>query len=75
VGVGTDGSVGRQVDYSFTSADLHRPVREVLAEKGYATGWFATLPADAKGALVVAGIAGVGAVVTVVSLGVRALLG
>ena len=74
LGVGTDGSVGRQVDYTFSTNDLHGPVQEVLVAKGYGAGWFATMPAEAKGALVVAGIAGVGAVAAVVGVVAQALL-
>jgi hypothetical protein len=75
VGVGADGSVGRQVDVTFSSKDLHGPVQEVLRAKGYGAGWFATMPAEAKGALVVGAIGGIGAVVAVLVLGVQALLG
>ncbi|PUA79041.1 hypothetical protein [Nocardioides currus] len=74
-GVGTDGSVGRQVDVRFSSRELHEPVRAVLAASGYRTGFWATLPAESKGALVVGAIGGGGAVVALAVLGVAAILG
>jgi hypothetical protein len=75
VGVGTDGSVGRQVDVTFSSSDLHGPVLDVLAAKGYGAGWFATMPAEAKGALVVGAIGGIGGIAAGLVLGLQALLG
>lgn len=74
-GVGTDGSVGKQVDIDFSSTQIQGPVKDVLKETGWYQGPFGSLPAEAKGAVVVAGIAGVGAVVAVVVTGVMALTG
>ena len=59
-GVGTDGSIGKQVDIDFSSSEIQRPINEVLRETGWYTTWFAALPAEAKGGLVMGVIGGVG---------------
>ncbi|MEO5665363.1 MAG: hypothetical protein ABIR39_19015 [Nocardioides sp.] len=75
VGLGKDGTIGRQVDVRFSSKKLHDPVNAVLKETGWYSGFWTSLPAESKGALIVAVFAGVGSVVAVVVLGVAALLG
>lgn len=74
-GVGTDGSVGRQVDVEFSSARLRGPVTDVLKETGWHQGAWVSLPAEAKGAAVVAVIGGVGGIVGGVVAAVLALRG
>lgn len=70
-GVGTDGSVGEQVDWTFDYRELQQPVREALE----AAGWRRTWSAEGRLGLVMA-LVGVGAAVaTGVALAVRALLG
>jgi hypothetical protein len=75
VGVGTDGSVGRQVDVDFSSSEIQDPVHEVLEETGWYTSWFGALPAEAKGAVVMAAVGGLGAIAAVVGLLVQKLVG
>lgn len=75
IGVGADGTIGRQVDVDFSSADLKGPVNAVLEETGWKAGPWASLPAEAKGAAIVAGIAAGGGLVTGVVLGIGAILG
>lgn len=75
VGVGKDGKVGRQVDVRFSSRELQDPVNALLKETGWHSGFWTSLPAESKGALIVGIIGGAGAVVTLVVLGVLALLG
>lgn len=74
-GVGKDGSVGRQVDVRFSSKEIQGPVNAVLEETGWHAGSWASLPAESKGALVVGIIGGVGAVFTLIVLGVAAIMG
>lgn len=47
----------------------------MLKETGWKAGFWASLPAESKGAAIVAGVAVVGAVFTVIVLGVAAVLG
>jgi hypothetical protein len=72
-GVGTDGSVGRQVDIDFGSSEIQGPVNEVLRETGWYTTWFAALPAEAKGGLVMGAVGGIGGLVAAVAVLVDAL--
>lgn len=74
-GVGKDGSLGRQVDVRFSSKELQDPVNDVLKDTGWHTGFWGTLPADGKMGLVFAAVAGGGAVVAGIVLGIAALLG
>lgn len=74
-GRGKDGTVGRQVDVRFSSSELRDPVNAVLKETGWYTGFWGSLPADSKGALIVAAIGGGGAALTLIGLAVGALLG
>lgn len=70
-GVGADGSVGEQVDWTFDYRELQQPVREAMA----AAGWKRTWSAEGRLGLVMA-LVGVGsAVATGLALAVRALLG
>ncbi|PJI94648.1 DUF3592 domain-containing protein [Luteimicrobium subarcticum] len=52
IGVGSDGTVGRQVDVTFSSRDVPRWVDSVLA----GSGWSSALDANATGGLIAAGI-------------------
>ncbi|GMA22412.1 hypothetical protein GCM10025864_01710 [Luteimicrobium album] len=61
-GIGTDGSVGRQVDVDFSSSDVPRWIDTVLA----GSGWKSALDANARGGLVAAVAGGAVAVVGVV---------
>lgn len=61
-GIGTDGSVGRQVDVDFSSSDVPRWIDGVLA----GSGWRSALDANARGGLVAAVVGGAVAVVGVV---------
>jgi len=66
LGVGTDGAIGKQVDIDFSSSAIQGPVNEVLRETGWRTTWWAALPAEAKGGLVmgiVGAVGGLGALV------------
>lgn len=74
-GMGKDGTVGRQVDVRFSSKEIQGPVNAVLKETGWYSTFWTALPAESKGAVIVGAIGGVGAVVTVVVLGVAAILG
>jgi hypothetical protein len=74
-GMGKDGKIGRQVDVRFTSREIQGPVNAVLTETGWRSNFWTALPAEAKGALVVGALGGVGAVVTLVVLGVAAISG
>lgn len=62
LGVGTDGTIGKQVDIDFSSSEIQGPINEVLKETGWYTSWFGALPAEAKGALVMAAIGGIGGI-------------
>lgn len=73
LGVGTDGSVGKQVDVDFGSSEIQGPINEVLRETGWYTTWFAALPAEARGALVIGAIGGVGGLAAAVAALVDAL--
>jgi len=65
-GVGLDGSVGRQVDYTYTPNEIKRPVNDILERSGWYAGAIGSLPTDAKiGAIV--------AIVTVVGLVIAGL--
>lgn len=75
LGVGKDGTVGRQVDVDFSSKEIQGPVNAVLKETGWYSSFWTTLPAESKGALIVGVIGGVGAAVALVVLGVGAVLG
>lgn len=74
-GIGKDGNIGQQVDVRFLSSDLRDPVNAVLKETGWYTGFWGSLPADGKGALIIGAIGGLGALATLISLGVAAILG
>jgi hypothetical protein len=74
-GMGRDGKVGRQVDVRFSSKEIRGPVNAVLKETGWYSSFWTTLPAESKGALIVGVIGGVGALVSLVVLGVAAILG
>lgn len=70
-GVGADGSVGEQVDWTFDRRELQQPVREALA----AAGWKRTWSAEGRLGLVMA-LVGVGSAAAVgVALLVRWLVG
>jgi hypothetical protein len=73
LGVGPDGSFGKQVDIDFSSSAVQRPVDEVLRETGWRTSWWAALPAEAKGGLVMGVIGGVGGLAAAVAALVQAL--
>ena len=73
LGVGTDGSVGKQVDIDFSSSQIQGPVDEVLEETGWKASWWGALPAEAKGALVMAVVGGLGAVAAIVAVVVDAV--
>lgn len=75
IGVGTDGSVGRQVDVDFSSKDIQGPVNAVLKETGWYAGFWASLPADGKVGAITAGFTVIGLVVAGVVVGVLAILG
>lgn len=75
IGVGTDGSLGRQVDVDFSSKDIQGPVNAVLKETGWYAGSWSSLPAESKGAVIIAVIGAGGAVLTLVVLGIAAILG
>ncbi|MDR7255445.1 hypothetical protein J2X46_004452 [Nocardioides sp. BE266] len=68
LGVGTDGSVGKQVDIDFSSSQIQGPVDEVLRETGWKASWWGALPAEAKGALVMGAVGGLGAIAAVVAV-------
>lgn len=74
-GMGKDGNVGRQVDVRFSTKEIHDPVEAVLKETGWYSSFWTALPAESKGALIVGAIGGGGAVITLVVLGVGAILG
>jgi hypothetical protein len=74
-GMGKDGKIGRQVDVRFTSREIRGPVNAVLTETGWHSNFWTALPGEAKGALIVGAVGGVGAVVTLVVLGVAAISG
>lgn len=72
-GVGFDGSIGRQVDYTYNTREIQGPVNDVLRRSGWYGGPFGSLPADAKvGAFVaiatIVGLALAGLTVLAVSL-------
>jgi hypothetical protein len=73
LGVGTDGTIGKQVDIEFSSSTIQGPVNEVLKETGWYTSWLGALPAEAKGAAVMAVIGGVGGLGAGIAALVRAL--
>lgn len=73
LGVGTDGSFGKQVDIDFGSSEIQGPVNEVLRETGWHTSWFAALPAEAKGGLVMGVIGAVGGLAAAVAALVQQL--
>lgn len=72
-GVGTDGSIGKQVDIEYDTSSIQRPVNEVLRETGWYTTWYAALPAEARGGLVVGAIGAVGGLAAVAVAVVQAL--
>lgn len=55
LGADRDG-VGTKVDYTFSSRELHEPITEVLKEAGWHSGWFSTLPREAKGGVIMAAL-------------------
>lgn len=55
VGADRDG-VGAKVDYTTSWQQVRGPVVEVLKEAGWYGGWWASLPSEAKGAVVVGAI-------------------
>lgn len=59
-GVGADGRLGKQVDIDFSSRQVQGPVTEVLKETGWQPSWWSSLPAEAKGGLVMGIIGAVG---------------
>jgi len=72
-GVGLDGSVGRQVDYTFSSSEIQKPVNEILKQSGWYAGPLGNLPTDARiGAAValftVAGLVIAGLVLLIVAV-------
>jgi len=73
LGVGTDGSVGRQVDINFSPSAIRGPVEDVLRETGWRTTWWRSLPAEARGGVVMGAVGAIGALVTVVVIAVQAL--
>jgi hypothetical protein len=75
LGIGSDGSIGRQVDIDFSSSEIQKPVIEVLKETGWYTSWFAAQSAETKGAIVMAAVGGLGAVAAVVAVLVKQLSG
>lgn len=66
-GVGPDGRLGRQVDYTFSSSEITGPVSDVLRR----TGWRETWPIEAKGGAVMGGLGACAGLV----VGALALLG
>ncbi|MCW2835602.1 MAG: hypothetical protein JWN68_3555 [Nocardioides sp.] len=74
-GVGPDMKVGRQVDVCFSSKEIQEPVDAVLTETGWKAGFWSALPAEGKVGVIMAAVAGAGAVVTVVVLLIGAALG
>ncbi len=73
LGVGTDGAVGRQVDIDFSPAAIRGPVEDVLRETGWRTTWWRSLPAEARGGVIMGVVGALGALLTLVVLGVQAL--
>lgn len=67
IGVGLDGTLGRQVDYTYSPDEIQRPVNEILERSGWHAGAFGSLPTDAK-------IGAVVAIVTVVGLVIAGLV-
>lgn len=67
----TPTGIGRVVDYTFSSGDVHGPINDVLRE----AGWRQRLPAEARGALVMAAIGGGGAILALVVLAITGKLG
>jgi hypothetical protein len=72
-GVGLDGSIGRQVDYTYNTREIQGPVNDILRRSGWYGGPLGSLPADAKiGAFVaiatIVGLALAGLAVLAVSL-------
>jgi hypothetical protein len=65
-GVGLDGSIGRQVDYTYSTREIQTPVNDVLRRSGWYAGPLGSLPADAK-------IGAVVAIATIVGLVVAGL--
>lgn len=53
-GVGLDGSIGRQVDYTYSPSEIQKPVNEILKQSGWYAGPFGSLSADGKIGAVVA---------------------
>jgi len=47
-GVGLDGSIGRQVDYTYSPSEIQKPVNEILKQSGWYAGPFGSLSPDAK---------------------------
>lgn len=72
-GVGADGTFGRQVDIDVGSAEIQGPVDEVLTATGWRPSWWAALPAEAKGGVVMGAVGLLGAIATGVAVLVQAL--
>ena len=53
-GVGLDGSIGRQVDYTYGPGEIQHPVNDILKESGWYAGRIASLPGDAKAGAIIA---------------------
>jgi hypothetical protein len=47
-GVGLDGSIGRQVDYTYSPSEIQKPVNAILKQSGWYAGPIGSLSADAK---------------------------
>ncbi|MCM2577951.1 hypothetical protein [Streptomyces meridianus] len=65
------GDPGKVVDYRLDSREGHRLIRKAAQE----AGWKERMPAEVKGAIVMAAIGGLGAVAAVVVLFVQWLIG
>lgn len=54
-GIGLDGSIGRQVDYTYSPGEIKKPINEILKRAGWYAGPFGSLSTDGKiGAIVAA---------------------
>jgi len=62
-GVGLDGSVRRQVDYTYSPREIQTPVNEILKQSGWYAGRIGSLPTDARIGAVVALLTVIGLVI------------
>ncbi len=53
-GIGLDGSVGRQVDYTYSPSEIQKPINEILKQSGWYAGPFGSLSTDGKVGAIVA---------------------